>query len=76
MSDDLGDRMKLYEQAEAGRRSGVHQPTISAWLAGRRRLPIERLAALAQAVGVRLELRIVRPRRTDRPAEASTTTEN
>jgi DNA-binding transcriptional regulator YdaS (Cro superfamily) len=30
--------------------AGLHQPTLSAWLAGRRRLPLHQIEALARAV--------------------------
>ncbi len=53
--DDLG-------QSEVARRSGVAQPWLSAWLGGRRDMPIERQVQIAEALGFEVRVRLVRSR--------------
>ncbi len=53
--DDLG-------QSEVARRSGVAQPWLSAWLGGRRDMPIERQVQIAEALGFEVRVRLIRKR--------------
>lgn len=48
---------------EVAKRAGMHHPTISAWLAGRRTMPLHRIHAVAAACGMDLGLDVwLRPR--------------
>jgi len=48
-------------QSEVSRRSGVPQPSISAWLAGTRPMRLDSIARVAEAVGMELSISL-RPR--------------
>ena len=60
----LAPHIAALTQSEVARRSGIAQPDISAWINGRRPMPLERVIRLAQAVGGRPEVRLRLPSRT------------
>lgn len=62
--DQLETPMREVGISEVARRSGVHRPLLSAWLAGRRRINIENLEAVCEALGLEV---IIRPRPRKRP---------
>ena len=55
---------------EVAKRAGMHHPTISAWLAGRRTMPLHRIHAVAAACGMDLGLDVWLRPRADRPHRA------
>ncbi len=54
----LAPHIKEVGQSELARRTGIHQPTISAWVNGRRGLSIDRIDKLARGCGLRLKVEL------------------
>lgn len=54
---DLEPLIREIGVSEVARRAGLAQPNLTEWLGGRRRLHVDRLAAVAAAVGMDLVLR-------------------
>lgn len=54
---DLEPLIREVGVSEVARRAGMQSPSISAWLAGRRSMGVDNLAAVAAAVGYDLVLR-------------------
>lgn len=63
LSDHLRESIAAVGQKELERRTGVPQSNISAWLQGRRPMPIERQIQLAEACGLEVEITVYVGRR-------------
>lgn len=53
-------------QSELARRTGIPQPSISAWLRGARSMSLERQIRIAEALGCRVTLTVTPPRKKNR----------
>lgn len=59
----IGNGAGQVSQSEVARRSGVPQPNISAWLSGRRAMPLERQIDIAEACGCEVTIAVKPPRK-------------
>lgn len=68
LRDQLRDAVADIGQAEIARRTGIPQPSISAWLAGTRGLPFARQVVVAEACGFQITVKLTRKKNGPAPA--------
>lgn len=60
LREQLKPHIEEVTQQEVSRRTGIPQPNISAWLAGRRPMPMDRQVQIAAACGLDVRISLVR----------------
>jgi DNA-binding transcriptional regulator YdaS (Cro superfamily) len=58
LREQLRDAIAEHGQSAIARETGIPQPNISAWLAGRRPMSLDQCAAIARSCGLTLEVRV------------------
>jgi DNA-binding phage protein len=59
----LAPAIRSTGMSEVSDRTGIHRSTIYQWLGGARDLPLHRIDAIAEAVGLSLRVRAIRSAR-------------